>query len=433
VSTDDFQIITTEAGTGPSRGMLATPVAEFDDTHALDRWLAFIQHKNLNTYRSYRKEANRFRMFLEATYQNDAVRSQAHLMRDASEKDVQNYQDQLKGFSIDRTYRPLRIPSTILRRYGWKEQPFVMEDDTDGIAEDRPRALKNSSINLALSVLHALYDYWREPDPLTKVPYVMANPVRRLKASTNRVQRQTDRNFPPEALQAMMQTLARRADALVAEADDAARNQGLMRVARQRWIVALLFGLWGRRAEIAGLTMDKFRHDGKRWTVELHRKGGHDEVIPVAPWVMQELTRYRQALGKPPLPNPAIDKGVPAIAKLREREGRSTAIADDLIYREVQAIGADAAAALRAHEVMTDLDPVDREMIAARLESVTPHWFRHAGASMAINTGAMSLETASKMLGHSSVAITSAMYFHADDQAMEDGMQRLGSQAFGMG
>ncbi|MDO9099675.1 MAG: site-specific integrase [Caldisericota bacterium] len=433
MNSHELKIIESEQLQGTTEVATLAAVKPHDDERALAGWLGFLSLGNDNTFRSYRKEAFRFRMFLETIHAQTPGRSTAHLMRDATEIDVKLYEAHLRGRLKDEPLVPLRVPDEILRRYGRQDQPFLLHFEVAGVVMVRPLQLKASSVNLALSVLHALYQYWLKPDPETKLAYVGANPVRRVKGSTNRVQRQSNRNFPIEALQAMMQTLDAQATQVQADGELAGRDAQLKRIARRRWVIALLFGLWGRRAEIAGLTMDQFSHDGKRWTVLLHRKGGHDEVVVVAPWVMQELTRYRKSLGLSPIPHKGDGEGMPVLAKLRDRPGNPGAAADDLVYREVQAVAADAAAALRANEILVDLDSVDREIIASRLDGVTPHWFRHAGASIAINTGAMSLETASKMLGHSSVAVTSAMYFHADEQAMEDGMQRLGAQAFGAG
>ena len=108
-------------------------------------------------------------------------------------------------------------------------------------------------------------------------------------------------------------------------------------------------------------------------------------------------------------------------------------IDDRIIYREVLCVAHDASSLLRASLILPDLDAVQREFVATRLEDLTPHWFRHSGASIAINSGAISLENASKMLGHSSPDITARMYFHRSDSQILEGMQKLGGEAFGGG
>ena len=102
----------------------------------------------------------------------------------------------------------------------------------------------------------------------------------------------------------------------------------------------------------------------------------------------------------------------------------------NLIYREVSALCTDASQALRKHQVLPDLDGINREMVALKLDEISPHWFRHSGASIAINTGAMTLENASNMLGHSSPIITAEMYYHPETSQIADGMERIGKGVF---
>jgi integrase len=262
------------------------------------------------------------------------------------------------------------------------------------------------------------------------IAYVGANPVKRVKTSSNRMQRQTSRNFPMEAVHAMLQALELHASTPPDQDVKPARHaQQMHHIARQRWVVALLFGLWGRRAEIASIQMADFRHDGIRWTVQLSRKGGKEQVLPVADWVMKELTRYRSAVGLSPLPS-STEEG-PAVGRVRDRKDHTGSVDADTIYRSITATAGLAARALRAHTILADMEPVQRELVATRLEEISPHWFRHSGASIAINSGAMSLENASKMLGHSSTDITAGMYYHPDEGQIADGMEKLAAGAFG--
>lgn len=406
-----------------------------DDSQALSGWLTFVDHRNAQTFRSYKAEALRFRIFLETLHGKDATRSQAHLMREASEADIMLYEAVLRGRFKNGKDAPLvMVPREIMMRHGRDRQPFVTEQESDGIIQTSPIGLKASTVNQALTILHALYQYWLRPDPQTKSAYVGANPVKRIKSSSNRMQRQTSRNFPLEAITAMMESLDLQREALCPEDERASVKK--RQLDRRRWVVAMFFGLWGRRAEIAQLKMGDFKHNGSRWTVHLSRKGGKEQDLPVAPWVVQELARYRKSLGVSPLPEPKDDS--PAIARLRERARGEEApdqpaqpVHSDTLYREITAIARDAAAAVREGRALVDLDPVQRELVANRLDAVSPHWFRHSGASIAINSGAMSLDNASKMLGHSSPTITAEMYYHPDEAQIEEGMQQLGAKAFG--
>jgi len=400
-----------------------------DDSQALSGWLTFVDHRNAQTFRSYKAEALRFRIFLETLHGKDSTRSQAHLMRDASEADIMLYEAVLRGRFKNGKDAPLVVvPREVMLRYDRERQPFVTEQESGGLIQPSPVGLKASTVNQALTILHALYQYWMRPDPQTKSAYVGANPVKRIKSASNRMQRQTSRNFPLEAITAMMASLDLQREALVPE--DERTGIKLSQLERRRWVVAMFFGLWGRRAELAQLKMGDFKHNGARWSVHVNRKGGKEQDLPVAPWVVQELARYRKSLGLSPLPDP--DDESPAIARLRARsEGEDKPVHADTLYREITAVARDAAAALREVLVLPEMDPVQRELVANRLDAVSPHWFRHSGASIAINSGAMSLENASKMLGHSSPTITAEMYYHPDEAQIEEGMQQLGAKAFG--
>jgi integrase len=211
--------------------------------------------------------------------------------------------------------------------------------------------------------------------------------------------------------------------------------EGSVKVAaieRRRWILALLFGLWGRRSEIARLKMSDFVMDSaSRWSVTLKRKGGRLDTIPLADWVVHALMRYRQSLGVSALPHATDDSGAIGLLRKRQSPGRADMPpGNQLIYREVLQAAREAACALRAGEVLPEMDAIQREAVASRLDELSPHWFRHSGASLAINTGALSLMNASKLLGHSSADITFRMYHHSNDSQITDGVQQLGGGAF---
>jgi len=288
------------------------------------------------------------------------------------------------------------------------------------------KARKASSVNQALNILHSMYAYWMTPDPATRVAYVGANPVRRLKRSSVRAQRQSERVFPIECLHAMLACAQRMEE----DAQDSAQK---LRAVRARWILALLFGLWGRRAEIVALRMCDIAFDGKRWSARLRRKGGAEQLLPVADWVMRACISYRESLGLSSLPTP--QDTLPAICALTSPHGGEDqskpealkTMSPQSLYREVRWIAQAAAAALAAHEVLPDIDALCRSRAVQSLERVSPHWFRHTGASLAIESGAMSLDNASRVLGHSSSVVTAAMYYHPDEALVAEGLQKMGA------
>lgn len=398
---------------------------EFTDGPALTAWLAFVSLRNAQTLRSYKTEALRFRIFMETIHKSD--RDQKFLLRDATEMDFLLYEVHLTGsFKTGKEVDPLIVPNEILDRYGREDQPFSTKEELNGVSSFSPKKLKQSSANQALSILHALYQFWMRPDPNTKMAYVGANPVSRLKSSANRTPDQISRSFPMEAVLAMLASIDLQ---ITLTSDDS--KQLLAGLERRRWILALLFGLWGRRSEIARLKMNDFSHDvsANQWNVTVKRKGGKIETIPVADWVMQSMMRYRSSIEASPLPSKSDDS--PAIARLRILDSKKLdTISNNIIYREVLIAAKDASGSLRNGFILPEMEAVQRELVASHLDNLSPHWFRHSGASIAINTGAISLENASKMLGHSTPGITAKMYYHRSDTQILEGMEKIGAKAF---
>lgn len=169
----------------------------YGDEAALAAWLAFVSRRNANTHRSYQNEALRFWTFLSARYTDRSDRDAAYLMRDASEEDVQTYELLLLGPDRTGEHEPLIISASVLKKAHLNRQPFAKETCDGDLIRIEPIALKPSSVNQAVSILHALYQHWMQPDPVTRTCYVWANPVRRLKRASNRTQSQAGRNFPP--------------------------------------------------------------------------------------------------------------------------------------------------------------------------------------------------------------------------------------------
>lgn len=373
----------------------------FDDVAALKHWLAIYALRRATTFRSYRAEAFKFRYFLEVIHPERAgTPAWAFLLRDATERDAALYETALQG-----------IPHN--------EIPPVLFSGAARKAFSRP--LKRSSINRALAILHAMYEHFRAPSAATSAPYVNANPTARLLASSNRAQGQTARIVPEAAIKAMGVTVQN----AIAHHGELGDQAELARAMRLHWIFVLLFGLWGRRAEICGLRMNDFQqtHDG--WEVRVQRKGGRQEHLPVSEFVLAGLQTYRISLGMPALPSSADI--LPAVLPLQHKGRRERAqnLSEETLYQEVRRLAVETAERIRAGHSLPEATEDSRAYILDQLSQFSPHWFRHTGASLAINGGFMSLDSASKMLGHTSPAVTASMYHHGDRDSMRSGIDGL--------
>ena len=375
----------------PALPRLAGPETD-EDTAALQRWLVIAAYRNAHTFRSYAREAQRFQVFLQRLHADSPTRPRATLLRDATEADVALYEAVLLGKAKPEVYARLG-------------SPFAHADNTGLL---RPRALKDSSVSQALNILHALYEFWMQPDPATRQAYVGANPVHRLKRATVRAQRQVQRKFPLEALHAMLQTCDLRA----------VENPPVW--LRAKFLLALLFGLWLRRSEIAKLRACDFSFDGRAWTVTVRRKGGKVQTLPAPEWIMDIYAQYRLSMGLSPIPS--AESNEPVILPIR---GQKETISDSLIYRILVKTAQQAKESLEAGLVMPELPESRKHAIASILGKVSPHWFRHSGASIAIEAEIMSLENASKVLGHSSAVVTAAMYYHPDEKKISEGLKKI--------
>jgi integrase len=268
--------------------------------------------------------------------------------------------------------------------------------------------------------------------PKTHRAYLKHNPFHNLAKRELRgvVQLQVKRLFPEKALVAMLEAAQRDCDALAVDAprsSPAAARRTRLRAERTRWILILLFVAWLRRDELARLRMKDFRqeHLEGKWTLQTLGKGNKPRTIPLPQLIIAALVRYREAMGLPALPAP--DDPLPAVLPIpRGRaEGctQATPLSVDVIYTAVKSIARKAADTLEASDPEEAKRPgSDLSMTIRTLRSLSPHWFRHSGATTALNRG-MPLQEASKLLGHASPATTANMYHHLDDEAVRDRLE----------
>lgn len=382
---------------------------ESGDDQALQAWLSIFDLKNRATARHYRTQTNKFRLFLRLLHPDWLENMHIKL---ASERDVALYEMALSPLPASKKL-DLHVAESDLIRWGFNPdiQPFG-------------KPLKQSSINQALSVLSSLYEFLRMPNGAMQEAYVSINPVRRVRKIQVRAVRQTDRHIPVDVVQAM--------NTFLHESITRAKRNGIMldqqKYERRLWIFTLLFGLWGRREEVSRLVMGDFFLQNDEWKVKLLRKGGKTQEVPVARWVIDGLHRYRKFLG--------LEKSwsrqdtSPVIQRLyrTERDRDSIPVNPQLLYREVKAIAIETAEQISLGWLLEDYSDERRESLCERLIQCSPHWFRHSGPTIAINSGNMSVENASKMLGHSSLDTTTQMYHHADEKKTRDGLDLLGMQ-----
>lgn len=245
-------------------------------------------------------------------------------------------------------------------------------------AGEAPRRISEALQSRALAVVASLFRYW------TETGYLTANPAAGLvRGGRSRASFAPQRMLPPPLLAAC--------DVWVAEA--ATNDDGAPVIARRHAIwtlyryagVRLVELVWSDDAQLPKLDVD----DRGRWTLHVLGKGRKPRAIPLPPVCVPVLQAYRQLRGLPPQPGPYEHTAL--IHGLKGGSLKSSGL-----YDEVKAIFATAA------ERLAKTDHAG----AARLQSASPHWLRHAYARTLVVDRAVPLPAAQALLGHASVQTT---------------------------
>lgn len=183
------------------------------------------------------------------------------------------------------------------------------------------------------------------------------------------------------------------------------------RVARRRWVFALLYHSGIRREEVAGTTMGDFTRNDRTWTLRVLGKGNKERFVTVNSALMAELRRYRSGLRLKEYPTPT--ERFPLVLSLHTHDaGRKLR---HLTPRAIYAV-----VAKTAREAARDCeDAHTRE----RLEKLSTHWMRHTSASHRLQAKA-SLESIQDELGHADPR-TTRIYTHVHDEVRREDAEKL--------
>lgn len=373
------------------------------DVLVMGQWLAIYRPRSPNTFRTYFKEGKRWLAWLEWRLGS----TQSSHLQVASEDDVQAYLLALgrpadKRGSEDQPFQPTVLPGHLLAKYRLTGQPFLKEH--------HPRSMAH-----ALSSVSALYKFLGKAIDSGSEAYVRHNPTSRLSRLMGHRTHKVSRHFSPRVYAEMLVTVE------IAKLE-ATNKEKLLRAARRRWIIVMLYGLWIRLAEASSIKMSSFKKHHNLWTLTVVGKGRKERSFEVTSGVIMELSQYRMHNELPSLLAVMEDK--PAILPIRPSKARSpnkpcTATS---IYREVKLV-AEATAA-RLERDGTDLPLDEHEQLIESIRNISPHWFRHSGASEAINAD-YPIRDAADRLGHASINTTSQMYHHADSRKRRDALERI--------
>lgn len=349
-------------------------VVAASDRNAIETWLASYNTRSPHTARAFRKEAERFLMWLDAT-----KGPSERLLPAATANDANRYLDFLGA--------PRPFSKELLERYHRTAQPFR-------------GPLARASMRQAIVTLHRMFEALRNVPGEDGDSYVRMNPwVLVRDAATGEESDEIEEALTFEEWDAVQKTI----EHLPRET---ARDRA--HYARTRWIFQLLYRAFLRREEAASLQMGSFENSPDGWRIKLLGKGRKIARVIASRKLMAELTAYRLFLGLPPLPAPGEDR--PAILAVI---GKEKAVSDQAIYAICTTIFRMTA------DRIADTDPA----AATRLRCASPHWLRHTGISHAMERG-VDPRYVQAQARHSSLKVT-ARYDHKEKRRWRDQLEMM--------
>jgi len=337
-----------------------------DDMAAISAWLSEYQDSP-QTYRSYRKEAERLLLWAVIEL-NKPISSLNREDFVAYEQFITDPQPQ------DRWCGP-RFP-----RLSDKWRPFQ-------------GPLKPQSQRQALVIIQSLLSY------LVEAGYLAANPfaLRRRRLPKAKQDEQIIERYLDKDLWVYLYQY------VVNQVPTSDREKA--HYERNRYLLSLLYLLTPRVSEIANHTMGSFREREGKWWWHVTGKGEKTQRIPVNTTMLEALLRYRQHLNL--APRPQINESIPIILNITGTRG----ISANMIYRIMKKLAQNAADNLESCDAVK----------ADKLRRASTHWFRHTGLTHQLNSG-MDLRFVNKNARHAKMETTS-IYLHTEDIAWSEAME----------
>lgn len=383
-----------------------------NDYDAIQLWLSTITPDS-NTWRSYRKEAERFLLWailerdkpLSSLLTTDCI-AYRDFLRDLGRLSDQSWslayhlpQDQWLGkrgtprwSALWRPFEqlpPLKQPTDLSTEElaQWREKQQENDSYRRGVLSD-------SSQKLTQTILKSMCEW------LTRQRYLDSNPWDGVPARKNPATRmQADRCFTRSQWEFLMRYLG----GVVHDA----------RHARLRFVLLFAYGTGLRLSELTGSRICDLKYQetkGQRteaWTLNVIGKGDKERVVVVPSLVMKELQAYLTHRGYPTLNDapqdaPLIDRlvGVPSPAR---PEGKRIApadaqvrLSDQALYKMLKNFFKKVSLAMQAESVTE----------AKHIARASTHWLRHTCGAHAVANG-VPIEVLQANFGHASVDTTS--------------------------
>ncbi|WP_438767352.1 tyrosine-type recombinase/integrase [Kushneria sp. TE3] len=345
------------------RAMPSQLVEAESDREAVAAWLMEYR-ASPQTFRQYRKEAERLLLWLEGQ-----GRHLAHMDRRAL--------DDFEHFLADP--RPADE---------WIGPPRPRSSE-----QWRPfrKGLSAASRRQSLVILQTLFGWLIEAGWLRQNPFrLMRDKRRRLDNTQAGVERYLERPLWQWCWQA-----------LDTPPPAGAPLRARYEFERRRFIFAFAYLLAPRVSEMSHAHMNDFQKREGQWWWQVTGKGSKRAHIPVPDAMMEALMRWRSALELQAMPLP--EENTPVIRALDGKRG----VGDNQLYRMIKT-------AFEILAVKKDQEGEAAQNEAQRLRLATPHWLRHTAITHQAQQG-VELRYLARTARHSRLE-TTARYLHAESR-----------------
>lgn len=341
-----------------------------NDVQACSLWLGKYAD-TYNTVAAYKKEAERFLLWLET--QNLTI-PQVSLAAVLAYSDfIRNPLPREKWCS---DVEPQKLPDGSLNpRYKHTRRKSRYLPDGTHNPEWRPfvSGLSAASSKHALEVLFGLFEF------LCSIQYISANPFRAARRNSPKPKKTIERFLEKDTLNDAIAAL----EQLPTQTPLEIRN-------KERIIFIfkfmLLTGL--RLRELANMRWeDIYKLRGNYW-LRVHGKGNRQGDIPIADSTLTIINRYRQSIALPDFDETATGPVVLSIRRATPLTGKGI------------------------HQALT---AVLRKLPDPRLAKVSAHWLRHTAATLMIDSG-LPLTIVRDNMRHGNISTTCG-YLHTDRDA----------------
>lgn len=363
---------------GANRNEVTPQIAAKTDLEAVQSWLLEYQHSP-ETFRSYRREAER--LILWCWYK------QGKALSDLNRQDIADYQVFV------------RQPEPVAQ---WCGEPCAR---TSPDWKPFKTGLSASSQRQTFTILKGLFNYLRDADYLRGNPFALIR-----QAGSDGQQAQRSKKIERYLEQDDIGHIFKRYEG-DAESNGDCSEKSQREFIREKTLLYFLYYLAPRASEVAACRMNDFFLRRGRWWWRVLGKGKKYAEIPAPEPLVSQIKRYRHFLGLTAMPDP--DDESPFIRSTRGTKG----VSPNMIYRLSKKILTDTAELIEAGFPES----------ATRMRQASTHWFRHTAITHLADKG-VDLRLVSKTARHSQLE-TTAIYFHAEDEAWHDAINTVTGDA----